>query len=289
MTYQLTPVPYCLGSPDGHLSKTNKAKGFQFITEDRCIDQQPDPCKTLLIVDGNALYHSMTEIPETFKQVSEKIFKMIPGNCDVIFSTDIYKKNSLKSSERSRRGVSEKNLVKGPYMKRPHNWKEFLSNDDNKKQFTELLLKVWSNDEFSDNIKNRKVIITCGESAYMLKSKDDMVTKDEILSLRSSQEETDTRVVLYSLFAADLGYENVRVKSPDSDIYFILLHHASLLRINIFFDTGYGNQRKLFNITEHSRELGPNHCAALLSVNAITGCDTTSCFMGVGKQKPLKN
>ena len=34
MTYQLTPVPYSLGTPDGALCKTNKAGGFVFLTKD---------------------------------------------------------------------------------------------------------------------------------------------------------------------------------------------------------------------------------------------------------------
>ena len=34
MTYPLTPVPYSLATADGCFSKTNKAKGFQFLIRD---------------------------------------------------------------------------------------------------------------------------------------------------------------------------------------------------------------------------------------------------------------
>ena len=62
MRFQLTPVPYSLGTADGHLAKTNKAKGFQYITKD--VEDVRPPLKedTLLIMDGDALFHSMTEI-----------------------------------------------------------------------------------------------------------------------------------------------------------------------------------------------------------------------------------
>ena len=43
-------------------------------------------------------------------------------------------------------------------MKRPQNWKNFLNNDKNKEQFTDMILKVWSDDSFSVLLKDRKVI-----------------------------------------------------------------------------------------------------------------------------------
>jgi len=46
----------------------------------------------------------------------------------------------------------------------------------------------------------------------------------ETESLQSNREETDTRVVLYCVYAQEKGYATARVKTPDTDIFFILLH-----------------------------------------------------------------
>ena len=46
----------------------------------------------------------------------------------------------------------------------------------------------------------------------------------EIEELKSNQEETDTRVVRYLNYAVKLGYKSAVVRTPDSDIFFILLH-----------------------------------------------------------------
>ena len=54
-----------------------------------------------------------------------------------------------------------------------------------------------------------------------------LYVKTEIPEIFSDQEETDTRVILYCAYAQKQGYETVRIRSPDSDIFFILLHHAS--------------------------------------------------------------
>ena len=43
-------------------------------------------------------------------------------------------------------------------MRKPADWKEFLTNDDNKQQFIDVLVRVWSADEFSPNLKGRKVL-----------------------------------------------------------------------------------------------------------------------------------
>ena len=88
----------------------------------------------LLIEDGNALFHSIKEIPGNFKQISEKLFNMTSQEVDVIFSTEMYKEDSVKSMDRKRRGSSEKLLLQGENTKRPADWKAVLTNEDNKKQ-----------------------------------------------------------------------------------------------------------------------------------------------------------
>ena len=158
MTYQLTPVPYSLGTSDGFLGKTNKVKGLEYLTKDM-IDEYPANTGNLLIMDRYAIYHMMTEISDTFQGACEKVFKMIPGSCDVVFSTDMYAENSIKSLERVRRGCGDTLLIKGPSMKRPQDLKRYLSNDKNKEQFTEMILKVWSDDSFSEVLNDRQVVL----------------------------------------------------------------------------------------------------------------------------------
>ena len=79
------------------------------------------------------------------------------------------------------------------------------------------------------------------------------------------------------------------MKSPDSDIFFILLHYANYFKnITILFDTGTGNKKRLINISEMAQSLTPLYCSVLLSLHVFTGCDTTSAFKGLSKLRPLK-
>ena len=62
MGYQLTAVPYSLGSTDGLISKTSRALGLQCLTRDKRDSQSELESSMLLIMDGNAVFHSMTDI-----------------------------------------------------------------------------------------------------------------------------------------------------------------------------------------------------------------------------------
>lgn len=107
--------------------------------------------------------------------------------------------------------------------------------------------------------------------------------------MTSTQEETNTRVVLYCKHAENKGYKFVKVKRPDSDILFILLHHAhSLINVTILFETGTGNKQRLLNVTEIANNYKPQYCTALISLHGYTGCDSTSASRGIGKVRPMK-
>ena len=112
--------------------------------------------------------------------------------------------------------------------------------------------------------------------------------RSEITSLFSNQEETDTRVVLYVKYAEDLGFKSVVVRTPDTDIFFILLHHANDRKIIIYVDIGTGKKRRLINVSELAVNFGREWCSTLLGFYVFTGEDCTSAFKGKGKVRPLK-
>ena len=277
MKFCLTPVPYCIGTADGYLAKTNKAVGFSFITKG-VMDEKLPNVGVLTIEDGNALFYYLKEIPDTFKQICEKLYNQTKKYDDVIVSTDMYSTNSVKALERKRRGITEKLLVKGANTKKPCDWKVFLCNEENKEQLIGLMYTCWS-DLVQDD---RRVILIKNGEAF------DIAQAENIPDLRSNQEETDSRVVLYCIYAAEQGYQYARVRSPDSDIFWILLYHARKIDITILFDTGHGNKKRLINITNLSKHYTEQMCEAMLALHAFTGCDSVSSFRGIGKIKPLK-
>ena len=120
-----------------------------------------------------------------------------------------YSKSSVKAHERKQRGITEKLIVKGANTRKPHDWKTFLSNEENKEQLVGLMHTCWAELVPDD----RSVILIENGDAFNIGK------EENIPGLRSNQEETDSRVVLYCIYAAEQGYQYARVRSPNSDIF----------------------------------------------------------------------
>ena len=89
------------------------------------------------------------------------------------------------------------------------------------------MLNIWQTNLTALHLTNRNLILVCEEEAFHLHNTDGKNTNSQIVSkLKSSQEGTDTHVILYCMYAKQKGYKNVRIRTPDSDIFFICLHYA---------------------------------------------------------------
>ena len=110
----------------------------------------------------------------------------------------------------------------------------------------------------------------------------------ELPTIYSNQEETDARVVLYLHHAAALGYNNAVVRTPDTDIFMILLYHDHASKLTEYLDTGLGKHRQLINLSDLAVTLGEIYCATFLGMYIFSGEDCTSVFKGNGKVGPLK-
>ena len=75
------------------------------------------------------------------------------------------------------------------------------------------------------------------------------VTANEIHELVSNQKETDCRTVLCLKYADKLGYKSAVVRTPDTDIFLILLHHAQSIALTVFLDIGTGKHRQRVNVS----------------------------------------
>ena len=172
LAYPLTPVPYSIAILDGFLNKADKSKGYHFLTKD--VEDVPPPPndKKLVIEDGNAAFYYLKDLPPNFRDICARLFDMVVRKSDIIFSTDMYLENSIKSMERKHRGCSEKLIVTGETTKKPPDWKTFLANEENKKQLIELLCRVWSKDNFAPKLLGKNVITVSDGHAFHITSYD---------------------------------------------------------------------------------------------------------------------
>lgn len=175
MQYPLTPVPHTLGTADGFFNKTNKASVLHFLLEDAPKDVSY-PADALYIQDGNALFHSLKNLPPTFGQICLLMLDQMVSKNHFIFSTDSYHTDSIKAQERLRRGISPQYIVDGAATRKPCDFKLFLANDENKTQLCKLMLQVWRSQTAASRLaKSVTAIIVVEGKAYQLISSHDNV------------------------------------------------------------------------------------------------------------------
>ena len=96
------------------------------------------------------LLQALVALPQTFGELAEKVMKIFPSGPEVHFVADTYKVDSIKSTERSRRGEGEAFLLKGPSTKIPRDWRGFLKHGHNKNQLAKFLLSEWSKNDYAN-------------------------------------------------------------------------------------------------------------------------------------------
>ena len=69
-------------------------------------------------------------------------------------------------------------------------------------------------------------------------------TVTEIYELYSNQEETDTRIIMYLHYAAKQGFKSAVVRSPDSNIFFIMLYYAHDINLTVYHEMGFWKTQK---------------------------------------------
>ena len=231
MSFPLTPVPLSIGTSNGMLLKTDR--GMRYLLENQLSPKKLDENLTLVIEDGNALFYALKDIHCNFKEIYLKLFGVVSSKtCDMIFSTDMYHPDSVKPMERRRRRSGDKLIIKGASTKKRKCWGEFLSNDENKRQLIKLMLNVRQTDVTASHLTIRGLIQIYEKEAFHVHSTDGKNTNSgKVTELKFSQEETDTRINLYCMYAKQKGSKNVRIRTPDSDIFFRGdIHMTSTLR-----------------------------------------------------------
>ena len=117
MSYQLGQVPRTLATADGAPVKSNKSKLLHNLEGTVEVSENPVREEKVYIYNGNALLQAMREIPDTFKEVAERVFNLLPKNHTMDFVTDSYHENSIITFERRRRGITRTFLLSGPKTK----------------------------------------------------------------------------------------------------------------------------------------------------------------------------
>ncbi len=129
-----------------------------------------------------------------------------------------------------------------------------------KASLTQFLLQEWSGKEYASRSEKRTVFVTA-----------------------CTQEEADTRMLLYAAHAADHAMPSVVIRSPDSDVAVIALSVGHQIDTQIIFHTRTQHRTRYLDLTAICRGLGQPMYNALPGYHVFTGCESSRAFTGRGK------
>ena len=163
-------------------------------------------------------------------------------------------------------------------------WRKFLSNIGNKSSLIKFLVEEWKKPMYTDRLNGKVLFATCDDRCYQFTANGG----EEVVALKATHEEADTRLFLHAAHAAAEGYRSVVVNSDDTDVFVMSLAYDDKIEANLFVKCGTRSRVRILDVGKIARSLGSNICQALIGLHAYTGCDTVSAFAGKGKLPALK-
>ena len=161
------------------------------------------------------------------------------------------------------------------------NWDKFITTEENKRSLTNFV-----STEISESYERhpRRELVVSGGFKEVRRSWSSV--REDLQGLSSSQEEADTRIVLHARDATLSGYKQVNVICRDTDVLVLLLAHKHNLCDEVWMFSGTSRKKRFIPV--HRIEIPEETRNSLLAFHAITGCDTTSQFCGIGKGSAWK-
>ena len=287
LSYELSSVPLSLANPDGTLAKTTKVSLFHSL-EPMIPMVSVCSLNSPVIFDGMVLLQKIPPNLKTFGEISDYLLrKILSGSANTAyFVTDHYLPRSIKSMERNRRSMigTIRVIPKRRDQPKPKQFQRFLTNADNKLDLIKFLVNEWStNDSHVTVFKDKTMFITLEAKAYSIKVFRGSMKIDPVPELESQQEEADTKMFLCAAHASSWRFESVKIVTVDSDVAILSIYYQKRLDLSIHLEMGTGTKTKLFDIKNN--EIDDDLQEILPSLHALTGCDSTSCFNGIGKIK----
>ena len=284
--YELSPYPSAMFDENGELRSTNKSVLKNKIKVE-CGQRNKEP-PVVVILDGCAILWTVPW-PASPAKVSAFVNNAVATITKYVQTTQIlhvvfdrYYNDSIKSCCRTKRAqgfcreyrlTSESPLPKQSIV---------LKVAANKVQIIKLIVDQLCLIQIADG---KQVIIT-GPDPHPIE------VSTGVQRSPVTHEEANVLIVYHMIQEAVAGHSPIKVVCDDTDVLLILAHHLHANTNNMshtvkLFMESCSKNRAIIDVNEvvkkHSKIM-PN----LLGAHAITGCDTVSCFAGIGKTTVFK-
>lgn len=286
--YELTTYPMSL-APTGILSTPSNKSNLGNIIETFTRSCKDLPSgnydKSCHLFDGMALIQGLGK-PTNAKTFGEYanilkaiVFKNKYNAERIDFVLDHYEDLSIKNCTREKRGHkidAIERAIESSDTLLPQQWHLFMHSNANKKQLTNFV----GNQLYEHSLNFGVKFVTSGGFLDILQYKANHNLETDLLTAR--HEEADTRIILHILSAKMEGYTRCIIDCKDTDVLLLLAHFKEVLTPEIWLKVGTKETERFIAIHELKMDSSMTKC--LPAFHALTGCDTTSQFVGMGKK-----
>lgn len=145
---------------------------------------------------------------------------------------------------------------------------------------------------YANVLGRRTVLLALDKVCYMYKVLDGRMSRTIAQTLACDHHEADTHILFHASYIAEIeeGTPKIAVRSSDTDVFVLLLHHEPKLNASVIMDVGVAssNTRRSIDISLFAKTLGTKVCDALPAFHAFTGCDYSAAFIRKGKIRPFR-
>ena len=127
------------------------------------------------------------------------------------------------------------------------------------------------------------LFVAHGMECHKLTAGENGIDCNRVDELCPQQEEADTRIQLHASHAASNGHDCIAIKPFDTDVAVLVCTFRHRINANMLFCIDTKQRRRYLDMTAIGQSLGEYVCKALPGMHALTGCDSTSAFVGKAK------
>lgn len=292
VSHELSPVPTSMFTDLGEMrickSKSNMKKAFQVTVSDR----RPVNSDTTIIIDGSALmwcvhWPEKGSVQDYINEIKSAVGRHLKrGNVHLVF--DRYAEYSTKDCTRSERGKTASRSYQLSNLTLLPPRKIILTEANNKRQLINLICHSFIEDQdyIIRHNAQHKLVIT-GEEGEPHELYNGKVSRRK--DLETTHEEADTIIVQQAISVAKANKQaEIIVISDDTDVFLLLLYFCNLTQISnhVFMESVVAGRVVIDIIASllAHQDIIPD----VLAAHAISGCDTTAMYYGIGKTKVIK-
>ena len=201
------------------------------------------------IIDGMSLVQKMKGNDQTFAQLAESAIAKVlhEGAKSQCMMLSLMFTRAIKDAERTNRGADSgiqfRNIAPGHNIQQ---WRKLLCSSANKASLIKFLVDEWNGPKYREKLENKTLYTTCEEVCFKV-GKDQW---EEVIELRSCQEEADTRMLLHSLHAAESGYKAVIITAEDTDVLVLCLGFSKHIPCPMYQKCGTKNITRYLDTTK---------------------------------------